>query len=120
MLTSADTWAITVQQAAPFGPAIDAPVGYTLRSAADTAYLGPYVSTGAALTSTVWPSSANDRLGHVFQLALGAGGAARLAYFLYRARAENAFGPEDCFFYGNCTGPATGALNCVNFGSSGS
>jgi len=112
-LTAADTWAVTVQETTPGGFAADAPVGFALRSPTDLTYKGPYLSNQTPFTTTVWPSSGNPLLGHVFKLGIAPSGTVRLAYFLYRGLAETTSGPEDYAFYGGCVTPAAGSQTAL-------
>src|SRR6185369_14073744 len=101
-------WAVTAQQDPPGARAADAVVGYALRSAADTSYLGPVITEAGVITTT-WPGLNKDSLSHAFQFNLAPGASARLAYFVYRGLAEATPGPTDCDFYGGCVSPAAGA-----------
>jgi hypothetical protein len=106
-ITAGDTWAVT-QEGVPPAAATDSPVGYLLRSPADSSYLGP-VEFGDTVITTTWPFSGDDALGHLFTFSLAPGQTRRLAYFVYRGLAEGTPGSVDCVFYANCVTPAVGA-----------
>lgn len=96
-LNSNDTWAVTieVQNNNSSGPAADPPVGYALRSPANTTLLsvGDYFDNPFA---TSWSGNGNDGPAFVYRLTLSSGATARLAYFLYRGLEELIPGPEFC------------------------
>ena len=102
-LTSADTWAVSIELSDPLG---DPPLGYALRSPADTTYQGPGDFDAAVFTST-W-GLANEFLGHVYKLELGPGASASLGYFVYKGLNESGPGPNDCEFYDDCLSPTPG------------
>jgi subtilisin-like proprotein convertase family protein len=106
-ITAGDTWAVT-QEGAPGEPAGDSPVGYAVRSPADSSYQGPVVFEGGGITTT-WTGTGDDELGHLFSFNLAPGQTRRLAYFVYRGLAEDTQGSVDCQFYNNCVTPAVGA-----------
>ena len=91
-ISSADTWALTIEGPDPAGPATDPPVGYVFDPRG-------IISVGDSRNipfDDPWPGNGNDGLAFVYgPITLSPGASVTLTNRLYRGIKENATGPLD-------------------------
>lgn len=89
-ISSADTWALTIEGSDPAGPATDPPVGYVF----DPRGIVSVGAAGSGPFDNAWPGNGNDSPAFVYgPITLAAGASVTLTNRLYRGIEENDTGP---------------------------